>query len=273
MNDNFYCNMLRNLLFLSLLFSLPYAANAIKGEHHDTYDQNIQSYSKNDCIVLRKDTGTTFAGQVTQANTVYEIRDVFDLNNKTVVIPENCTLVFSGGSIKNGTIVGNNTYLVGTADAILNNSLHFGDVDKFQISGITFPKGKDISASAQKMLDEFNILELGNGTYYLSSTLIVKNHYAKIKGAGKGTILTTNKNLDYAIRTVFDSETKSTGKYYNASFIEVSDLKIDGTNAKYFKNGIFLDGPSCTVENCFVTQIKSVGIKLSECVTICLIAL
>ena len=47
----------------------------------------------------------------TQSNTVYEIRYDFDLNNQTIIIPENCVLDFQGGSLNNGVIVGSNTLI------------------------------------------------------------------------------------------------------------------------------------------------------------------
>ena len=55
----------------------------------------------------------TFASQVTAENTIYEIRDVFDLNNGSVTIPANCTLKFNGGAVSNGTLTGNNTIIDG----------------------------------------------------------------------------------------------------------------------------------------------------------------
>lgn len=45
-------------------------------------------------------------------NTVYEIRYDFDLNGKTIELPENCILDFRGGSITNGTLVLNNTLVL-----------------------------------------------------------------------------------------------------------------------------------------------------------------
>ena len=58
-------------------------------------------------VILRKD--KTFAEQVAQANTIYEIRYDFDINGEEVDIPANCVLKFNGGKVENGTIVGNNT--------------------------------------------------------------------------------------------------------------------------------------------------------------------
>lgn len=52
--------------------------------------------------------------QLTKANTVYEISEDFDLQNKKVVVPSGCTLVFKGGRIKNGTLDLNNCSIVGS---------------------------------------------------------------------------------------------------------------------------------------------------------------
>ena len=52
--------------------------------------------------VLRGD--ASFASQVSDANTIYEIRDVFDLNNAEVIIPEYCVIKMSGGKICNGVL-------------------------------------------------------------------------------------------------------------------------------------------------------------------------
>ncbi len=68
-------------------------------------------------VILRKN--NNFSSQLTQTNTVYEIRYNFDLNGGIVEIPENCTLKFNGGSISNGTLVGSETYI----DAIDENIL------------------------------------------------------------------------------------------------------------------------------------------------------
>lgn len=52
-------------------------------------------------------------GQIKESNSYYEIREDYDLGNQTLRIPENCILDFKGGSISNGTIVFNNTTLIG----------------------------------------------------------------------------------------------------------------------------------------------------------------
>lgn len=60
-------------------------------------------------IILRKN--KSFAAQVTQANTIYEIRYDYDLANDDVTIPYNCVLLFKGGSLTNGSVKADNTYI------------------------------------------------------------------------------------------------------------------------------------------------------------------
>lgn len=55
-------------------------------------------------VILRKN--KTFTEQVTKSNTIYEIRYNFDLDGKTVNIPDNCVLKFEGGTIINGELRG-----------------------------------------------------------------------------------------------------------------------------------------------------------------------
>ena len=68
-------------------------------------------------VVLDKD--KTFAEQMTQENTIYEIRYDFDLGGETEEIPAGCVLKFEGGSLKNGTIVSNNTFIDASDDVCI----------------------------------------------------------------------------------------------------------------------------------------------------------
>lgn len=69
-------------------------------------------------IILRRD--KSFKEQLTQANTIYEIRYDFDLGGEEVTIPDGCTLKFEGGSLSNGSIVCDKT--------TLTNEISFIDV-------------------------------------------------------------------------------------------------------------------------------------------------
>lgn len=50
---------------------------------------------------------------IKESDTIYEVRYHFDLQGKTIKIPANSTLLFEGGTINNGTVVLNNTSVLG----------------------------------------------------------------------------------------------------------------------------------------------------------------
>lgn len=49
--------------------------------------------------------------QLSTNNTFYVIQADFDLNGKTIIIPDNSVLVFDGGSLRNGKLTGNKTQI------------------------------------------------------------------------------------------------------------------------------------------------------------------
>lgn len=75
-------------------------------------------------VVLDKD--KSFAEQVTQENTIYEIRYDFELGGKMVPIPQGCVLKFEGGCLGNGSLNSNNTFIEASDDACI-----FIDVNLF----------------------------------------------------------------------------------------------------------------------------------------------
>ena len=58
---------------------------------------------------------------INKPNTVYEIRYDFDLDNKTLIIPNDCVLYFKGGSFSNGTINSDNCYIESSEYTIFKN--------------------------------------------------------------------------------------------------------------------------------------------------------
>lgn len=48
---------------------------------------------------------------INKTNTIYIIQYDYDLDNKEINVPENCTLQFEGGGLKNGVLNGNNTFI------------------------------------------------------------------------------------------------------------------------------------------------------------------
>lgn len=68
-------------------------------------------------VIMRKN--KTFAEQVTETNTIYEIRYDFNLGAANVTIPEGCTLSFNGGRITNGRLLLSNNVTI--LDGVLSD--------------------------------------------------------------------------------------------------------------------------------------------------------
>lgn len=91
-------------------------------------------------------------------HTIYEIRYDFDLQGQTVTLPEGCTLLFKGGTLNNGTVVCNDTNIIGINE--------FEDGGTAAYSG-TFDKGLTMSID--------NTIKWYNGT-----------EWVEIEGTGGG---------------------------------------------------------------------------------------
>lgn len=100
--------------------------NNPNNEDIDTNENNQLQFADRSTLygmgykILRRD--KTFAEQVTDANTIYEIRYDFDLDGGSITLPSGCAFLFNGGSLANGTITGANTFVISEAIApILKN--------------------------------------------------------------------------------------------------------------------------------------------------------
>ena len=81
-----------------------YNPQAFSGKGYKILRKNIQTIDGVRKNILTQD-------MINNPDTIYEIRYDFDLNNQNIDIKKDCTLLFSSGSIVNGTITGNNTRL------------------------------------------------------------------------------------------------------------------------------------------------------------------
>lgn len=82
------------LFFISVLV-FPIITNAF--ENHKVWDH----------VIVQP--GKALSVQVKRANTVYEIKNDFDLQLQSLMIPSGCVLFFNGGAIRNGILVGSHT--------------------------------------------------------------------------------------------------------------------------------------------------------------------
>lgn len=87
-------------LYTSDLLHASPQKNDILGGNNYGYTASVGRY-----LVL--DPKISFEKQIKgRTNTVFEIRDVFDLKKSTVYLPKGCLLLFKGGALSNGTIIG-----------------------------------------------------------------------------------------------------------------------------------------------------------------------
>lgn len=99
-----------------VLGNRPYNPSGFSGKGYKVLEKNIQTIDG-----VKKNILTEV--MLSEANTIYEIRYDFDLNGKTIEMKEGCTLKFEGGSLKNGSIVGNNTRIDSSSYKIFETNL------------------------------------------------------------------------------------------------------------------------------------------------------
>ena len=94
-------------------------------------------------------------------NTIYIIQYDYNLNGQTITIPEGCVLQFDGGSFINGTVQGNDTYVVGAYKGHLK--VHWTGL--LGLDGNTLDFGK--AYSQDDIPNEVNVI----GTSVFNTTL------------------------------------------------------------------------------------------------------
>lgn len=78
------------------------------------YDGKLYSYSSSDGLteVEGQQKNVLTQEMINDENTIYHIQYDYDLQGETINIPDDCVLLFEGGSICNGSIVGANTSII-----------------------------------------------------------------------------------------------------------------------------------------------------------------
>lgn len=134
---------------------------------------NSQSPNGMGYKILRKD--ATFASQVTDTNTIYEIRYDFDLDGGTVNIPANCVLLFNGGSVHNGRLVLNNTEFSGDIKFGINLNFTNKCVNPFVTPKYFGAKGDGTTNDTNAFVSALTVCDyvlVDGGTYKVNSPLM-----------------------------------------------------------------------------------------------------
>lgn len=91
------------------------------------------------------------------SSTIYHIQYDYDLDGRTVVVPNNCILLFEGGSLSNGTIVGNDTVISAQLIKIFNEDISLDGT--WKINGIYPESGGGGGADGKTP-----VMQIGNVT-------------------------------------------------------------------------------------------------------------
>ena len=127
------------------------------------------------------------AVMLNQSNCIYEIRYDFDLDGKTLEVPENCTLKFEGGSLSNGKLLFQDTFITSAPDYIFK-SIQVDDKSRClntevyaEWFGAHGDGNTDDTTPIQDALDfayfsqVYKVKLLGR-TYLITDTIWVKDH-------------------------------------------------------------------------------------------------
>ena len=157
---------------------------------------------------------SSFASQVTGTNTIYEIRDNFNLNGGSFSMPQGCILVFNGGKLSNGTLTGNRTTIVAADvqvfDTITFSGTFFGGMNACWIGAKDGDSTFDNSAIIQKWFDGiaacFKELYFPLGSYYFLSTATLTSDRRNLVLNGVNSTFLVN----------IDDDENGNGKYFLA---------------------------------------------------------
>ena len=116
---------------------------------------------------IEGDATTTFAAQIAnKPNTIVEIKDVFDLGNEIVEIPDGCILNFNGGRLYNGTLKGNGTVINAQPVAIFGENIGFNGtfvVEEIYSEWFRLDNDFDDTLSIQKAYNASKIMRGSGG--------------------------------------------------------------------------------------------------------------
>lgn len=132
---------------------------------------------------------------INKPNTIYEIRYNFDLDGKSIIIPNGCFLRFNGGSLSNGNLVGDDTKVEFIGEYAGFNDITLLGTWSGHIIDLYFNYTE--MSDAWKLiynLTRFNSIELKREEYYIDTwkTIMVEHNFI-LKGNAAKLYLPSNK--------------------------------------------------------------------------------
>lgn len=180
--------------------------------------------------------------QITLPNTIYEIRYNFDLQKRLFTMPNNCTLLFNGGSFLNGTLKLNNTRILQANESFKSSLNVLGTVSNVIVESTwwempendCFPQIKRIIAVSN---NSEKPIYFKKGTYTLlndgTDNTIIKQ---SVDFGGSTFILNTNKLLHFSFIVRQQEATNINSEDYSAISKAIQNKDLTAEVFKKYKN-------------------------------------
>lgn len=195
-------------------------------------------------VILRQD--KSFTEQVTDENTIYEIRYEFDLNGEEIEIPANCTLKFNGGKINNGTLQCVDTTILGDIMCIGTELKTKGTHSSIDLSWLGVYGSNSDNSAILKTLDRFSCRN-----FYLSIDCSCTDG---------DIVLPTSTTISGDGHTIKYSGNSSDGFLILNDDSKISNLSIKSTNIEYSGALILADTQAAKVHQFWLTDIQLGGV-------------
>ena len=181
------------------------------------------------------------AVMLNQSNCIYEIRYDFDLDGKTIEVPENCTLKFDGGSLGNGTVKGNLTNIFTSNETFIFDNIHFCSSFSVREVLVNWFKADDDAEMFQKAFDFAEMISSIQTSYYkifIAVTCLPKE-YTITKTIFISSRVSFNANASIFVPTIelsgkymFSCNSKTIGKWDDGGFS--NNTQCEFGNLKFY---------------------------------------
>lgn len=192
-------------------------------------------------------------------NTIYIIQYDYNLNGQTIVIPENCVLEFDGGSLRNGTIIFNNSNIISELYYIFININIKGDIKGYFY--IDWILNNENIIGLNKDIFKYNLIFSKNKTYVMSEYLSISN--------------INNINIDFNNCVLSFNDKVSGWNFNECNNINITNLKLDTSNSvalHYSTRGIsFKKCKNIKIKSCEIYSLSQIentgrmGIGIIDC--------
>lgn len=210
--------------------------------------------------ILRE--GTPIDEQITDEDTIYEVRYAFDLDEDELNMPDNCVLRFNGGRLSNGTIIGVNTAIDASPVRIFDDDINVSGTWKLDRAysewfGAVADGEADCTEKLQATIDAFNMLNLLRGIYKTTGTVFVKTRTC-ITGIGTGAPWSQTRSIIKKHHTTTETvDAVLAGPASAIQYLQMRDFAIESNGYDtdygfYFGSGINQSG----FENLYVFKCK-----------------